>query len=444
MKKFRIQSLLRILLIVATIALTCLSFNNAYYFPAIVLIVLCAIQVILLFRLIDSSNKELKKFLEGISFSDFTQNINLSVLGGSYKELADEMVRILENIRQARIEKEESLRYLQTVVEHIGIGLICFNARGEVELINKSAKRILKISHLKNLDALDKKFDQFGEYLINFPSNKRQTYRLNSDGEILQLYIAATEFRMKSQEMKLVSFSNIQRELEEKEIEAWQKLIRVLTHEIMNSITPISSLASTVNVMLKDSAETNSIQEETVSDVRQAVNTIQKRSEGLISFVDKFRDISKIPKPNFQTVKVSELFYRIRLLSEPILSQKKINFSVEINPEHLEIIVDPELIEQVIINLVNNSVQAIDSKENSRILLKAEIDDRGRAVLKVIDNGSGIPEDLQDKIFIPFFSTKKEGSGIGLSISQRIIRAHGGSIWVYSKPNEETVFTIRL
>jgi nitrogen fixation/metabolism regulation signal transduction histidine kinase len=365
-------------------------------------------------------------------------------LGGSYKELSDEMVRILDNIRHARIEKEESLRYLQTVVEHIGIGLICFNSKGEVELINKSAKRILKINYLKNLSGLENKFNQFGEFLTHIPPNKKQTYKLNRNGEILQLLISATEFRMKNQEMKLVSFGNIQQELEETEIEAWQKLIKVLTHEIMNSITPISSLASTVNVMLKDSAETNSIQEETVSDVRQAVNTIQKRSEGLINFVNKFRDISKIPKPNYQPVKVSELFYRIRLLSEQILSQRKINLSVEINPEHLEIIVDPEMIEQVILNLINNSIQALDLKENAQIILKAEIDDRGRAVLKVIDNGCGIPEDILDKIFIPFFSTKKEGSGIGLSISQRIIRAHGGSIWVQSKPNDETVFTIRL
>jgi len=274
--------------------------------------------------------------------------------------------------------------------------------------------------------------------------NKKQTYKLNTNGEILQLLLSAIEFRMKNQNMKLISFYNIQEELEEKEIEAWQKLIRVLTHEIMNSITPISSLASTVNHMLKDSNEEKSNSVESLNDIREAVSTIQKRSEGLVNFVNKYRDISKIPKPNFQPVKVSELFYRIRLLAETLLNDRKINLNVSVNPDNLEIIADPDLIEQVILNLINNSIHALNVTENPVIKLSAEINDRSKAVIKLTDNGPGIPEELLDKIFIPFYSTKKEGSGIGLSISQSIIRAHNGSIWVQSKPTEETTFTIVL
>jgi signal transduction histidine kinase len=239
--------------------------------------------------------------------------------------------------------------------------------------------------------------------------------------------------------LKLISLYNIQAELEEKEIEAWQKLIRVLTHEIMNSITPISSLASTANSMLKNIDKNK---DEEIEDITDALSTIQKRSDGLVNFVNKFRDISKIYKPTFQPVKVSDLFYRIRLLIDSSLSENKIEFSISIMPENLEIVADPDLLEHVLINLIKNSIQAIGASNSGSIKLTGEINERGRAVIKVNDNGPGISEEIIDRIFVPFYSTKKEGSGIGLSISQSIIRAHNGSMWVQSIPGKETVFTI--
>ncbi len=443
MKNFRVQVSLRIILIALTLFLSFYIYFENEFFVAVVLISLTVVQVFFLFKYIDTVNVEIKKIIQGLNYSDFSQNITLADKGKTFKELATELNRVLERFRQARMDKEESLKYLETVVEHVGIGLVCFDSKGNIELLNRTAKRLLKTPNLKNVSSLDKKFPQFGNFLFKMNVNKKQTYKLNSNGEILQLLLSAIEFRMKNQNMKLISFYNIQEELEEKEIEAWQKLIRVLTHEIMNSITPISSLASTVNLMLKDSIDDKS-NSESLNEIREAVSTIQKRSEWLVNFVNKYRDISKIPKPNFQSIKVAELFYRIRLLAETLINNNKINFNIKVNPDNLEIIADPDLIEQVILNLINNSVHALYGTENPVIKLSAEINDRSKAIIKLTDNGPGIPEELLDKIFIPFYSTKKEGSGIGLSISQSIIRAHNGSIWVQSKTNEETTFTIVL
>jgi nitrogen fixation/metabolism regulation signal transduction histidine kinase len=382
-------------------------------------------------------------FLQRINYSDFTQNVHMEKLGGTFVELAEEMNKLLNKYKDIRFEKEENLRYLQTIVEHVGIGLIAFNAKGSVELINKTAKKILKLMYLQNISTLDEKHNGFGDFLFQLNDKKHATFKFFDNGETIQLMVQSTRFRMKDQNLRLISFYNIQSELEEKEIAAWQKLIRVLTHEIMNSISPISSLASTAAGIIK-SSDQETISRDSLDDIENALTTIHRRSDGLTLFINKFRDFSKIPKPNFQTVAVPELFYRVRLLTGQLISSSNIQLSVSVKPKNLEIIADPDLIEQVLINLVNNAAHALRETESGEIQLTAEINERGRAVLKVIDNGCGIAEEVLDKVFVPFFTTKQEGSGIGLSISQSIIRAHGGSIWVQSKPNTGTIFTLRL
>lgn len=400
-----------------------------------------AVQIFYLISFVDVSNRSVIKFLQGINYSDFSQNIPKSKLGNSFAELSSEMNKVLTNFKNARLEKEESLRYLETVVDHVGIGLISFNAKGEIGLLNRAAKKILKIQHAKNISALDNIGSGLGRFLFQITPGNKNTFKFTDNGEVIQLMIHGTEFRMKNQELKLISLYNIQAELEEKEIEAWQKLIRVLTHEIMNSITPISSLASTANAMLKNLDKNK---DEEIGDITDALSTIQKRSDGLVNFVNKFFDISKIYKPNFQPVKVGDLFYRIRLLIDSSLAENKIEFSVSIMPENLEIVADPDLLEHVLINLIKNSIQAIGKSDSGSIKLTSEINERGRAVIKVFDNGPGISDEIIDRIFVPFYSTKKEGSGIGLSISQSIIRAHNGSMWAQSSPQKGTVLTIVL
>ena len=251
---------------------------------------------------------------------------------------------------------------------------------------------------------------------------------------------------MRGQVFNLISVQNIQAELEEKEMEAWQNLVRVLTHEIMNSITPISSLASTANDILNqcDGAGEENLDSETRHDIREAVRTIQRRSVGLLHFVETYRKMTRIPKPVFRVFKVTDLFSRLQRLMKNELEEKGIGMSWSVEPKSLELTADPELIEQVLINLVLNSIQALEGRTAGRIKVSARLDSSGRPVIQVRDNGPGILEEVREKIFIPFFTTRRDGSGIGLSLSRQIMRLHRGTISVQSDPGVETCFNLKF
>lgn len=447
MKTYRVNIILRILLLAIFIFLSSWFFLKEFYLFSASSTLLIIYQLYLLFRYTDKINKELTYLLQSINYSDFSHNFNFSSRGNSFGELSNEFNKIMDKFRQARMEREESIKYLETVVQHIGVGLISFNQKGDVGFVNRAAKRLLNLQALKNIGSLNKISPGFSEFIFNIPTGKKATYKIVEAEGIIQLLLYATDFRMKEQVFKLVALQNIQPELEEKEIEAWQKLIRVLTHEIMNSVTPISSLASTVNLMLKNEGDTPALYDsETVKDIKTAVNTIEKRSIGLINFVDKYRSLTKIPKPDFRIIRIEQLFERIRILTNQLLNENGINLTTAINPPYLEMTIDSDLIEQVLINLIKNAVQSISSSEGKTgyITLAANIDHRGRGIIKVTDDGPGIPENIIERIFIPFFSTKKDGSGIGLSLSSQIMRSHSGSLSVSSVPGKETVFTLRF
>jgi nitrogen fixation/metabolism regulation signal transduction histidine kinase len=447
MNKFRLGLILRAVFIALCFCAAAISFVKEYYIFAAIMAAAAAWTVKMLIQFVSITNSELIKLLEAVSYSDFSVNFNFGSYGGNFKDLSEEFNRIMEKFRTARAESEESLRYLETVVQHVGVGLISFDMKGEVGLINKAAKKILNINGIKNLSALEKNNPDLCSFIFTLKSGKKAAYKFTEDNETAQLLLYATDFRMKNNSYKLVALQNIQPELEEREIDAWQKLIRVLTHEIMNSVTPISSLASTVNAMLPSPGEEQRIIDgEMLDDIKTALATIKKRSEGLVSFVEKYRSLTKIPKPNFQIFKAEQLFARIRILIDSALPAEQVKITAEVKPSYLELTADSDLIEQVLINLLNNAIQSITLAgiTNGEVNLNAGIDHRGRAFIDVKDNGPGVSEEIAEKIFIPFFSTKKDGSGIGLSLSQQIMRAHGGSISVRSKPGVETVFTIRF
>ena len=446
MKNFRVNLIAQVILLTITIAIYFYLFTESAQLTLLITFALIVFfQTFYLIKYVDRTNRELKYFLESIRYSDFLHTIHLGKMGGSFKELSDEFTNVLEKFKQLRNEREESLRYLETVVQHVGVGLIAYDTAGNVELINRSAKKLFGLQNIKNIYTLNSVSPNFGNYLLQLPDNNKRVYRLLIKDETIQLLLYSTSFGMRNQIFKLVAVQNILPELEEKEIEAYQKLIRVLTHEIVNSITPISSLASTAGNMLSMFQNTNVQRNEAaVEDIYSAIITIQKRSEGLIYFVEKYRSLTKIPNPKVQIVKALEIFQRLRTLMETAINGKGIIFSMDIEPKDLELITDPDLLEQVIINILNNAIQSLVSTKEGKVGLYAQIDERGRACIRIRDNGPGIPEELLEKIFIPFFSTKKEGSGIGLSISKQIVRTLGGTINVSSKPNQETVFTIRL
>lgn len=445
-KNFRLNIIIRVVVLGISITLLFyLILSTKLYASIIVLILIIIYQIYSLIYYVEKTNRDLSRFLSAIEHSDFAQTFIDNSLGSSFKNLYQSFNNVILKFQSTRNDKEEHLRYLETVMQHVGIGLISYNQSGEIQFINNSAKRLLKITHLKNISSLSKVSKILTEKLLNLKAGDKETVKIVDENDFIQLIIYATEFKLRDQRYILVSLQNIQSELEEKEMEAWQQLIRVLTHEIMNSITPISSLAATVQTILKTAnTDENYPDSESLADVNNAVNTIQKRSEGLIHFVDSYRNLTRIPKPNFQIFQINSLFERIEKLMGKDLADAGIKFSYSVNPYTLEITVDPELIEQVIINLLINAKQSLESKKNGEINLTAFLDERGKILIRISDNGPGIPQDVLEKIFIPFYSTKKNGSGIGLSLSRQILRAHGGNIRVSSKPNEETTFTLRF
>lgn len=445
-KNFRLNIIVRVAVLGISITLLFyLIFYTMLYATIVVLVVIIIFQLYSLIYYAEKTNRDLSRFLSAIEHSDFSQTFIDTSLGSSFKDLYRSFNRVIMKFQSTRSEKEEHLRYLETVMQHVGIGLISYNQNGEVQFINNAAKRLLKVTYLNNISSLNKISQSLTQKLFALEAGERETIKITDENDFIQLIIYGTEFKLRDQKFILVSLQNIQSELEEKEMEAWQQLIRVLTHEIMNSITPISSLASTVQSILKNSIQGQSSPDpESLEDINTAVDTIQRRSEGLIHFVNSYRNLTKIPKPNFQIFRISSLFERIKNLMSKELEAGGIKFTQCVTPGSLELTADPELVEQVILNLLINSKQSLEAKEAAEISLTASLDDRGKILIKVTDNGPGIPEDELEKIFIPFYSTKKNGSGIGLSLSRQIMRVHGGNIRVASKAGEETVFSLRF
>lgn len=440
--RFRLNITLRILVLLLTASVFIfLIVKTQFYILIAALTLVIAYQIYSVVIYVERLAGDLKRFLESIRYSDFSQSFVSRGQGGVFNDLNESFTRVIDEFRKARQEKEESYRYLQTIVQHIGTGLITYDSIGEVSIINNAAKKLLKISSLKNIASLSGVSLTLVETLYNIKSGEKALVKVVDNNELLQLSITATEFRMNDRSYKMVTIANIQSELEEKEMEAWQKLIRVLTHEIMNSITPISSIAQTTNNLLHG-YNPGSENIEDFEDIKLAIQTIQRRSEGLIHFVNNYRSLTKIPKPNFSIVPIENLFAQINKLMKDQLKGSGIEFKCSVNPKTLELTIDPSMIEQVLINLIVNSIHALKGRPDPKIEMKACLEERGRTIIQVKDNGAGMLEEVQEKIFIPFFTTKKEGSGIGLSLSRQIMRQHGGNIQVQSRIDVGTVFTL--
>jgi signal transduction histidine kinase len=442
-RKFRIDVSLRVALLVATIGLLFYVILRTRLAAAAVLLgLLVAAQVAGLFRAVDRTNRDLARFFDSVRFDDFSQTFRGKTPGGSFKGLHAALARVIEAFRAARADKEEQALYLQTVVQHVGIGLVVFQPDGEVELVNNAARRLLKAPPLKNIRSLEGSSPGLAGTLLGLKPGDRGLVRVESGDDQLQLLLHAAAFKQRGRDFTLVSIQDIRGELEEREIEAWQKLIRVLTHEIMNSMTPISSLATTVEGLLDKGVTAG--EPECLDDIRGAIRTIQRRSEGLLHFVDGYRNLARLPKPDLKFFPAADLFAQVAQLLQPRLDECGVRLETASNPARLEVLADPALLEQVLINLVLNACEAVRGREGPRVEIAASLDDRGRPVIQVRDNGPGIAPENLDKIFVPFFSTKEGGSGIGLSLSRQIMKLHGGSISAASKPGRETVFTLRF
>jgi two-component system nitrogen regulation sensor histidine kinase NtrY len=445
-KQFRFNIILRVLVLTATCLALFITLNSTFTFTPILVAGLIIYQVWSLIRYVDRTNRELASFLESIRYSEFTRSFHISDTGSSFDELNAAFNDVMKDFQQVRSEREEHFHYLQNIVQNIDISILAYQRDGTVEMVNPAAKKLFQVSTLRNINKLRELSQELANTLLSIKPGENKLVKVQDEEDILQLAIYATEFKVKDKVILLSTVKNIQNVLEEQETAAWQKLIRVLTHEIMNSIAPISSLSSTVKSMVNPYAsgekEVHEIDMETVSEIQGALQTINKRSTGLMNFVETYRSLTKVPDPNFEVVAMKDLIHNVHTLMKKEVQQKNITLSSTLEPETIELHIDEQMIEQVLINLVKNSVQALDGCRDGRIQIRGFYNKRGRPSIQVIDNGQGILGDVIDKIFIPFFTTKRSGSGIGLSLSRQILRLHGGTITAKSTPNEETIFTM--
>ncbi|MCI5083818.1 MAG: ATP-binding protein [Saprospiraceae bacterium] len=395
-----------------------------------------------LFLLIDKTNKRVSKFLADIRYDDYEAHFSESTqLSASERALHRSFNQVIDKFRNIRSEKEAQFQYLQAIVENVDTGLICFNAEGQTVLINKGLQQILHKSYFPNFENIRSFNQTLFDALEGIVPGERKLVRLVINNQIVQLAIRKTILRMKTDSLHLFALQNIHAELEEQEVNSWQKLIRILTHEIMNSITPVVSLSSTAKDMLR---EEDNPSEETQEDIKKAIEAIHRRSSGLLHFTQAYRQLTKIPPPRLESTNLIRLIENVLTLLGPELEKKSIQLEKLYRDQHLTANLDPDLMEQVLINLIKNAMEALDHQAEAIIRIHILHSREGTTEIQISDNGPGIPAKLLDKIFIPFFTTKDEGSGIGLSLSRQIVQLHKGNLHVNSEPGKGTVFTIRL
>jgi nitrogen fixation/metabolism regulation signal transduction histidine kinase len=443
-KRFNFLVVLRLLLLLVTVIIFSIIVGDTrLFFNQIILGLIFCIQVFDLIRFINQTNRELARFFQAIKHSDFSVTFTQSHLGNSFKGLQQSMAEIIEAYREVKIEKEAQFHFLQMLVNQLKIGIIALDGE-TITMINPTAELMLDIKGLKNWKLLHQRNPSLITEIEQLGDNGRKLIEMKTDFENRFISVDVSSLRMLNRSQKLITFQDINSEIEQKEIEAWHKLIRILTHEIMNSVTPISSLTETMQSLLQDKSDQQkplqNITADTIDDLRFSLNTIQKRSDGLLHFIENYRKLTRVPKPTLEVIDVKTFLGSIEKLMTNELNRKNIILGVR-SDTSLQIKADPTLVEQVLINLITNSIHAVEQIKMPTIELVA-YEKNNQVIIEVRDNGKGIPPKELNEIFIPFFSTRKDGSGIGLSLSKQIMNMHGGTIKVKSDVNIGTVVSL--
>ncbi|WNC67491.1 ATP-binding protein [Thalassotalea nanhaiensis] len=431
-KKFSLMIALRTVVVMLTlILLTFLITTPGYHAATILTSLFLIVQCIMVFRFITKTNAELARFLDAARYADYSQRFEMKNLGAGFGELGNAFTDILKRFQAVRTNQEEELRHLKAMVEHVPVPLMSVHSDGVITLWNNSARRLFGSNHVTKLDDLSQFGEEFANLIKTLQPGERRLVTFEVDDMEQQLTILSTQIIIAGKQEKLMSMQNIQSELDVVQLQAWQDLVRVLTHEIMNSITPVASLSKTA-VDLLDDAKSKITDHpdlaESLEDVSDAVHTVARRSDGLTKFVGSYRRLTRLPPPKKKMVKLNDIFSQVTLLGTQQWLDKGISFSSNIQPAELDVNVDKDMIEQLLINLLQNAEQALSHVANPAVTMSAYLNKRGHAVIDIADNGDGVPEEIAKKIFVPFFTTKKEGSGVGLALTRQVMVAHGGNV----------------
>ncbi|MFH0843295.1 MAG: ATP-binding protein [Bacteroidota bacterium] len=448
LNKFFINVLIRVIMIVLSCIALGIIFQHldrGYYFTLAGIIFLIVLQTWLLVNQVNKTNADLEKFFSSVQDHDTSVRFSERAMNTSFKKLHYKMNQVNIVIQNTKIENERTSQFLQSVVDHVDTGLLSFDTNGRIGILNRTAKRYLNVQQLWQLSSLETIDDEMFKTVNTIKPGKEVLHKMKIDNLLQSILLKATELKFERNVIKLVSFQDITNELDKKELDSWQRLIRVLTHEIMNSVSPITSLTSVISGYFKDNdnpVHPEQINNQTIFKTISGLNTIEETGKGLLNFVEKYRNLTLLPKPKLTRFTIDSLFGKCKLLMESNIPDN-LKIRSHINPEDIVLTADYAQVEQILINLIKNSVEALDNNDNGVILLKAFYGE-GCKIIQVEDNGTGISEDIIGDIFVPFYTTKENGSGIGLSLAKQIMQNHNGTISVNSTPGKGTWITLKF
>jgi nitrogen fixation/metabolism regulation signal transduction histidine kinase len=449
LSSFRLNVLLRALAF-ATLCVTLawVLLNTEWVATPFLCGALILLSLIELIRYVERTSRDLAGFLTLVTHQDFSTPVRVPQKGPAFAELDAAYQVLVTELRRLHVQKAAEHQYLESVLEHLSVALCCFDEQGMVTMMNEPARRLFGVPHLNSVRSFARIDERLPERLRSLGDGERTLLSVRRGDDILQLVLYATQFELLERRYTLVSFQNIRDELDRQEIDSWQKLIRVLTHEIMNSVTPITSLSRLIRDTLVDESHSppafRGLSEPEQSDILKSVTAIHTRSTGLVDFVEAYRRFARLPRPVFANVEVVSLLDRVRTLQSPALEAQQIALDVRCLDAGLTVHADVQQIEQVLINLIRNAADAVAGRAAPRIELRGSRNEQGAVLLQVSDNGVGIDPAHLDSIFVPFFTTKRSGTGVGLSISRQIVLANRGTLSVRSSPGEGAVFTLKF
>lgn len=439
-QKYRIRYVLRLLLLLISLLVAAWFFLKTEYILSLLVLLLSIVQAYLLYKLVILPFTELEDFASAARYRDFSRHFNIDKAPAELRSLRSDFNLINQTFKSITREKETQYQYLQKILELIQTGILLYDTEtGKVSWVNESLKKILELPYIPNLHLIEKKNAIIYNAVASLEPGQSTVLLLDADQQ--KLMLSAATFVTEGKNHKLVALQNINEALDENEARSWQKLLSVMTHEIMNSVAPIASLAATLKQQLQSGEEQFASFKD---DVELGIETIQRRSEGLMQFAATYRTLNKITSSGKQSFMVGDLFESVLQLLSPKLDQRAITADIILKDPLMKLNADRHLIEQVLINLVLNAIDALKDTPDPKMVLSGYLDNDGRTIITVTDNGAGIPADVMEKVFIPFFSTKASGSGIGLSLCKQMMLLHKGNIYVKSVPGSGTVFYLQF
>jgi two-component system, NtrC family, nitrogen regulation sensor histidine kinase NtrY len=394
---------------------------------------------------LNSVNRELAFFFDAIRNEDTTLQFKENTSNKSLRRLHQSMNKVKKHISDIKIYNENNERFFRELLKGSASGLMAVDSSGYIELVNDSALRLLGLQYISHIQLLKQKDEKLYHVLLNLKPGETQTIKILDRSKLRLLSIRASVFLFEDKKFKLFNINDIKSQMEESEMDTWQKMIRVLTHEIMNSVAPITSLGNSLKRFLIDAGSpklSEDISMHDITGILHGLDVIEERGKGLMDFIYDYRKLAKLPKPVFKAVEIEPWLKKNCLLIQNRIDEENINLEIIRNNNNHEFIGDEKLLSQVLINLLYNAVDALKNCDNKKIVLKIKDNPDGNMIFSVIDNGKGIPQEDFDKIFLPFYTTKKDGSGIGLSLSRQIMRMHKGTIDAHSIPGKQTTFRL--